>query len=42
MTDLLARFAECAFWMGRYMERAENLARVIDVNESFARDSRVR
>lgn len=40
MTDLLARFAECAFWMGRYMERAENLARVIDVNESFARDSR--
>ena len=40
MTDLLARFAECAFWMGRYMERAENLARVIDVNESFARDNR--
>ncbi|MCH8998994.1 MAG: alpha-E domain-containing protein [Proteobacteria bacterium] len=40
MTDLLARFAECAFWMGRYMERAENLARAIDVNESFARDSR--
>ncbi len=38
MTDLLARFAECAFWMGRYMERAENLARAIDVNESFARD----
>ncbi len=26
--------------MGRYMERAENLARIIDVNESFARDSR--
>jgi uncharacterized alpha-E superfamily protein len=41
VTDLLARFAECAFWMGRYMERAENLARIIDVNESFARDSRV-
>ncbi len=40
MTDLLARFAESAFWMGRYMERAESLARIIDVNESFARDSR--
>ena len=26
--------------MGRYMERAENLARILDVNESFARDSR--
>jgi len=25
--------------MGRYMERAENLARILDVNESFARDS---
>jgi uncharacterized alpha-E superfamily protein len=40
LTDLLARFAESAFWMGRYMERAENQARIIDVNESFARDSR--
>jgi len=37
---LLARFAEATFWMARYMERAENLARLIDVNESFARDSR--
>lgn len=26
--------------MGRYMERTENLARILDVNESFARDSR--
>lgn len=25
--------------MGRYMERAENLARILDVNETFARDS---
>jgi len=38
MTALLARFAESAFWLGRYMERAENLARIIDVNESFAQD----
>lgn len=38
MTALLARFAESAFWLGRYMERAENLARIIDVNESFAQN----
>ena len=38
MRDLLARFAESAFWMARYMERAENLARIIDVTETFARD----
>jgi uncharacterized alpha-E superfamily protein len=35
---LLARYAEAIFWMARYMERAENLARIIDVNETFARD----
>ena len=39
MSSLLARFAENIFWMARYMERAENLARILDVNESFARDS---
>ncbi|HSR72816.1 MAG TPA: alpha-E domain-containing protein [Kiloniellales bacterium] len=39
MSDLLARFAESAFWLARYMERADNLARIIDVNETFARDS---
>ncbi|NQW00004.1 MAG: alpha-E domain-containing protein [Rhodospirillales bacterium] len=39
MNSLLARFAENGFWMARYMERAENLARILDVNESFARDS---
>lgn len=37
---LLARYAECIFWMARYMERAENLARLIDVNEVFSRDRR--
>jgi len=37
---LLARYAECIFWMARYMERAENLARILDVHETFARDSR--
>lgn len=37
MADLLARFAQSAFWLARYMERAENLARIIDVNETFSR-----
>ena len=39
MSNILARHAESAFWMARYMERAENLARILDVNETFARDS---
>ena len=38
MAVLLARYAEYVFWMARYMERAENLARILDVNETFARD----
>jgi uncharacterized alpha-E superfamily protein len=37
---LLARYAECIFWLARFMERAENLARILDVNETFSRDSR--
>ncbi len=41
MSDtLLARYAECIFWLARYIERAENLARILDVNETFSRDSR--
>lgn len=39
MSNLLARFAENSFWMARYMERAENLARILDINETFARDT---
>lgn len=35
---LLSRFADNAFWMGRYMERAESLARLLMVTESFAAD----
>ena len=35
---LLARFAENAYWMGRYMERVENLARLLLVTETFAAD----
>lgn len=37
---LLSRWADAAYWLARYMERAESLARVIDVNETFSRDSR--
>jgi uncharacterized alpha-E superfamily protein len=37
---LLARSAEDIFWLARYVERAENLARILDVNASFARDRR--
>ncbi|HTH96337.1 MAG TPA: alpha-E domain-containing protein [Stellaceae bacterium] len=39
-STLLARYAECIFWLARYIERAENLARILDVNETFNRDSR--
>jgi len=38
LARLIARFADNVFWLGRYLERAENIARVIDINESFARD----
>ena len=40
MSDaLLSRYAESLFWLARYIERAENLARILDVNETFSRDS---
>jgi uncharacterized alpha-E superfamily protein len=34
-TALLARYAESLFWMARYLERVENLARLIDVTQTF-------
>ncbi len=37
---LLSRYAEAVYWLARYIERTENLARVLDVNETFSRDSR--
>lgn len=40
MPSLLARFAENSFWTARYMERAENVARILDVAETFAQESR--
>lgn len=37
---LLSRYAEAVYWLARYIERTENLARILDVNETFSRDSR--
>ncbi|HTZ34903.1 MAG TPA: alpha-E domain-containing protein [Stellaceae bacterium] len=37
-SPLLARYAECIFWLARQVERAENLARIIEVHETYARD----
>ncbi len=35
MDSLLARFAEHGFWIARYIERVEKLARILDINETF-------
>ena len=29
---MLSRIADSLFWIGRYMERADNTARILDVN----------
>jgi uncharacterized alpha-E superfamily protein len=39
---MLSRVAESMFWMGRYVERAENVARFIDVNCNLILDTTVR
>ena len=36
---LIARHAEATLWLARYMERIENLARIMDVTNTFARDA---
>lgn len=38
--EYLARYADCMFWFARYMERAENLARLLDVIYTFTPGSR--
>jgi uncharacterized alpha-E superfamily protein len=35
---MLSRVADCVFWMGRYIERAENVARFVDVNLNLTLD----
>jgi uncharacterized alpha-E superfamily protein len=35
---MLSRVADSLFWMSRYVERAENLARIIDVNDQLMLD----
>jgi uncharacterized alpha-E superfamily protein len=37
---LLARYAESLFWMARYVERVENLARILDVTQAFETSGR--
>jgi uncharacterized alpha-E superfamily protein len=40
LSNLLARHAESIFWLARQVERANSIARILDVNESFSRNSR--
>src|SRR3989442_13554091 len=35
---LLSRVADAVYWMGRYIERAENVARFIDVKHNLMLD----
>jgi uncharacterized alpha-E superfamily protein len=35
---MLSRVADCVFWMSRYIERAENVARFVDVNLNLTLD----
>ena len=36
---MLSRVANTLYWMVRYVERADNLARLIDVNQQLLLDS---
>jgi len=37
---MLSRTAENLYWMGRYMERAENMARILDVSKQLSAQNR--
>lgn len=37
---MLSRVANCLFWMSRYIERAENISRILDVNLQLLLDFR--
>lgn len=39
MGNILARAAGSLFWLARYLERVENLARIVEITETFSRDS---
>ena len=39
MHRLLARYAECVFWMARQVERADSLARILAVAQTYSDDS---
>jgi uncharacterized alpha-E superfamily protein len=36
-TTLLSRHAECAFWLARYLERTESMARILEAHAAFQR-----
>ena len=36
---MLSRVADSIYWLNRYVERAENIARFIDVNQNLLLDS---
>ncbi len=38
MHSLIARLASNIFWLGRGLERAENIARILYINETYGRD----
>ena len=38
MSSLLSRVADAMYWIGRYLERAENMARVAEVNQYLLLD----
>jgi len=38
---MLSRVADSLYWMNRYIERAENIARIIDANLQFFLDSQI-
>ena len=38
---MISRVAEHCFWMSRYLERLENTARVLDVNQTMLLDFQV-
>jgi uncharacterized alpha-E superfamily protein len=39
IAHLISRHAESNLWLARYMERIENVARLLDVTNTFARDA---